>query len=113
MTSEMATHMRWHVDECPTDGSSRHLADSLAWTALDGRYPTFASDSQNVIFGLVADGFNPYRTMNSTHSTWPMPLIDELKELWSVGILTYDDIIKNLPVDDRFYELSFASKFKA
>ncbi|XP_058215037.1 uncharacterized protein LOC131326316 [Rhododendron vialii] len=129
MTSEIATHMRWHADECPANGSSRHPADLLAWKALDERYPMFASDSQNVRLGLAADGFDPYRTMNNAHSTWPVvlmpynlppwlcmkqpffilallidgpsmprndldvylqPLIDELKELWFEGILTYD-----------------------
>jgi hypothetical protein len=32
----------------------------------------FASDSRNVRLGLSSDGFNPFRTMSISHSTWPV-----------------------------------------
>ena len=96
---------------------------------MDKRYPEFAVDSRNIRLGLASDGFNPFRTMSTTHSTWPVvlipynfppwwcmkaeysflsllipgpqspgnnldvylqPLIEELKELWNLGVETYD-----------------------
>ena len=78
---------------------------------------------------MVSDGFNPFRSMSTAHSTWPVvlinynlppwmcmtpkflmlsmlipgpkspgkdidvylqPLIEELKELWNDGVVTYD-----------------------
>jgi len=35
----------------------------------------FASNPQNVRLGLASDGFNPFGTMSSTYSIWPMFLI--------------------------------------
>lgn len=96
---------------------------------MDTNYPDFSSEIRNVSLGVAADGFNPYRSMNLSHSTWPIvlvnynlppwlcmkqenlilstlisgpdspknsidvfmqPLIAELKELWEVGVETYD-----------------------
>ncbi|KAF7126990.1 hypothetical protein RHSIM_Rhsim11G0013600 [Rhododendron simsii] len=95
MSEETSKHMRWHAEGRTND----------------------------------ADGFNPFRTMSITHSTWPVvlmpynlppwlcmkqpffilallidgphgpgndidvylqPLIEELKELWTEGVLTFD-----------------------
>ena len=96
---------------------------------MDAKYPEFAAEFRNVRLGLASDGFNPYRSMNISHSTWPVvlvnynlppwlimkpeniilstlipgpvgvgneidvymqPLLAELKELWGVGVETYD-----------------------
>nr|GEY30394.1 hypothetical protein [Tanacetum cinerariifolium] len=57
------------------DGKLRHLADGLAWKAFDARYPKFASDPHSVRLGLASDGFNPFRTMSTSYSTWPVVLI--------------------------------------
>ncbi|XP_042460734.1 uncharacterized protein LOC122044289 [Zingiber officinale] len=124
-----SSEMKWHAKERVDDGVFRHPADSLAWKQFDVKWPEFASDSRNVRLGLASDGFNPFRTMNIAHSTWPVvivvynlppwlcmtqssfilsilvdgpkspgnkidvymqPLIDDLKELWSTGVPTYD-----------------------
>ncbi|XP_042439837.1 uncharacterized protein LOC122025138 [Zingiber officinale] len=129
MSSKTASEMKWHAKERVDDGVFRHPADSLAWKQFDVKWPEFASDSRNVRLGLASDGFNPFRTMNIAHSTWPVvivvynlppwlcmtqssfilsilvdgpkspgnkidvymqPLIDDLKELWSTGVPTYD-----------------------
>ncbi|KAL0439277.1 UNVERIFIED_CONTAM: hypothetical protein Slati_2410700 [Sesamum latifolium] len=70
------------------DGKFRHPADALAWKDFDLKNPSFASDPRNIRMGLAADGFNPFRTLSVTHSTWP-PLVEELNELWN-GVMTYD-----------------------
>ncbi|XP_027156993.1 uncharacterized protein LOC113758246 [Coffea eugenioides] len=122
-------HMRWHTEGRTKDGNMRHPADSPSWQTFDFHHPEFSQDSRNVRLGLASDGFNPFKNMSSTHSTWPVilmpynlppwmcmkqpnfilsllipspfapgnnidiylkPLIAELKELWDVGVNTYD-----------------------
>ncbi|XP_052107465.1 uncharacterized protein LOC127740505 [Arachis duranensis] len=121
--------MSWHHNERVKDGSLRHPADGESWKAFDSRHEDFAKEPRNVRLGLASDGFNPFRTLSSTHSTWPVvlmvynlppwmsmkpdyfmlsllipgpqspgndidvylqPLIEELKELWELGVETYD-----------------------
>ncbi|GAA0167334.1 hypothetical protein LIER_22290 [Lithospermum erythrorhizon] len=121
--------MRWHGEERKDDGVIRHPADSSGWKDFDNKHPKFASDVCNVRIGLTSHGFNPYRNMSLSHSTWPVviiiynlpswlcmkqsflllstlvngpkgpgskidvymqPLIEELKELWSDGVMTFD-----------------------
>ncbi|XP_074297997.1 uncharacterized protein LOC141628797 [Silene latifolia] len=70
-----AEDMRWHHKDRVKDGKLRHPADALAWEQFDSRYPLFASDPRSVRLALASDGFNPYRLMNTTYSTWPVILI--------------------------------------
>jgi hypothetical protein len=125
MCSKTAKEMRWHEEERSKDGKLRHPADGQAWKDFDRLHPDFASESRNVRLGLSSDGFNPFRTMSISHSTWPVmmvvsnyppwlsmkseytmlsllilgpqspgnnidvylqPLIEELKELWELGV---------------------------
>ena len=118
-----------HANGCVNDGLLRHFADSEAWKSFDSKYIEFSSEPHNVRLGLIADGFNPYGNMSSTHSTWPVilipynlppwmcmkmssfmlslliagsispkndidvylqPLVKELKELWDIGVKTFD-----------------------
>ncbi|XP_060183024.1 uncharacterized protein LOC132612978 [Lycium barbarum] len=129
MCSETSVAMRWHATERPKDGNLRHPADGEAWKDFDSLHPDFSKDPRNVRLGLSSDGFNPFRTMSISHSTWPVmlmnynlppwicmkleyivlsmiipspsspgndidvflqPLIAELKELWEMGVETYD-----------------------
>ncbi|KAG8480296.1 hypothetical protein CXB51_024722 [Gossypium anomalum] len=92
MSSKTAESMRWHNDQRTDDGLLRHPADSLAWKSFDSKFLSFASDPQNVRLGLAADGFNPFKIMSTSYSTW-LPLIEELKQLWS-GVETYDVLRK-------------------
>lgn len=75
MSSKTAKLMKWHAEERVDDGVLRHPADSLAWKDFDRRNTCFASNSRNVRLGLATDGFNPFRSMNIVHSTWPIVLI--------------------------------------
>ena len=77
MSPETANHMKWHSNGQVNDGLLRHPADSEAWTwkLFDSKYIEFSFKPRNVRLGLVADGFNLYGNMSSTHSTWPFILI--------------------------------------
>ncbi|XP_016199616.1 uncharacterized protein LOC107640621 [Arachis ipaensis] len=98
----MVEAMSWHHNERVKDGSLRHPADGESWKAFDSRHEDFSKEPHNVRLGLAIDGFNLFQTLSSTHSTWPIvlmgnnidvflqPLIEELKELWELGVETYD-----------------------
>ncbi|XP_052159498.1 uncharacterized protein LOC127777020 [Oryza glaberrima] len=75
MHKESATALRWHDEGRTKDDALRHPADSKAWKDIDTRYPTFASDSRNIRFAMASDGFNPFGTMSSTYSCWPVVLV--------------------------------------
>ena len=75
MSSKTASLMKWHAESRIDDGVLRHPADSPAWKLFDEKNPDFATDSRNVRLGLAADGFNPFRTMSVSHSTWPVVLM--------------------------------------
>ncbi|CAL1399254.1 unnamed protein product [Linum trigynum] len=74
MCSKTASLMRWHFDKRVDDGCLRHPADARAWKDFDARYPDFAKEPRNIRLGLATDGFNPFRNLSSTHSTWPVLL---------------------------------------
>jgi hypothetical protein len=75
MSSKTASFMTWHENSRTKDGLMRHPADSFAWKDFDRRYPNFSCDPRNVRLGLASDGFNPFKTMTISHSTWPVVLI--------------------------------------
>lgn len=75
MNSKIASLMKWHDEKRTKDGFMRHPADSPAWHTFDYHHPDFAKDARNVRLGLATDGFNPFKTMNVSHSTWPVILI--------------------------------------
>ncbi|KAK6791777.1 hypothetical protein RDI58_010858 [Solanum bulbocastanum] len=128
-------------NQCKKDSSQewnkdrvlRHPADFEAWKPFDIRHSKFANDPRNVWLGLASYGFNPFGTMRSVYTTWPVilmpynlppwlcmkeeffilsllipgskgpknyidfflePLIEELNDLWSVGIEIIDSFSK-------------------
>ncbi|KAL8155839.1 hypothetical protein AgCh_001037 [Apium graveolens] len=72
--SNDAKLVRWHVEGRKSDGMLRHPADSPQWRTIDGKFPEFGGEVRNLRLGLCANGMNPYRTLSSTHSTWPVLL---------------------------------------
>ncbi|XP_074323287.1 uncharacterized protein LOC141660222 [Apium graveolens] len=72
--SNDAKLIRWHVEGRKSDGMLQHPADSLQWRTIDGKFPEFGGEVRNLRLGLFVDGMNPYRTLSSTHSTWPVLL---------------------------------------
>ena len=53
----------------------QHPADSPQWKKIDELFPNFGNEERNIRFGLCTDGINPYGTLNSTHSAWPVFLV--------------------------------------
>ncbi|KAK2644366.1 hypothetical protein Ddye_019561 [Dipteronia dyeriana] len=74
-TIELANELTWYSTHASRDGKMRHPIDSPAWETIDDTWPCFASDPRNLRLGLAADGFNPFRNLSSTHSTWPVVLV--------------------------------------
>ncbi|GJR62762.1 putative transposon, En/Spm-like, transposase-associated domain protein [Tanacetum coccineum] len=74
--------MTWHSEERVDDGLMRHPENSPAWKMFDKKYPEFGCESRNVRLGLVSNGFNPFRTMTISHSTWHAVLIPYNLPLW-------------------------------
>ena len=66
--------LRWHDEERKKDGKLRHPADSIQWRNIDRKYPDFGEEPRNIRFGLSSDGMNPFGSMSSRHSTWPVML---------------------------------------
>ncbi|KAM3320698.1 hypothetical protein P3S67_007900 [Capsicum chacoense] len=69
--SKIADSLRWHDEERYKDGKLRHPADGQAWKHFDSLYLDFALDSRNLRLDLSTDGFNPFRSISISHSTWP------------------------------------------
>ncbi|XP_039123295.1 uncharacterized protein LOC120259901 [Dioscorea cayenensis subsp. rotundata] len=75
MSSRTSGDMTWHVDGRTKNGCLRHPADAEAWKMFDTRYPDFAFDPRNIRLGLSFDGFNPFKLLSTSYSTWPVVLI--------------------------------------
>ncbi|KAG8493359.1 hypothetical protein CXB51_010946 [Gossypium anomalum] len=82
MSLKIVESMRWHNDQRTDDGLIRHPTDSLAWKSFDSKFLSFVSDPRNVRLGLAADGFNPFKIMSTSYSTWPVVLVPYNLPLW-------------------------------
>ncbi|XP_074351869.1 uncharacterized protein LOC141691017 [Apium graveolens] len=82
MSKDYSELMIWHAVGRKTDGKLRHPADAEAWKTLDAKYPQFLSENRNIRLGVTADGFSPYRTMSTLHSTWPVVLVNYNPPPW-------------------------------
>ncbi|XP_057756143.1 uncharacterized protein LOC130975353 [Arachis stenosperma] len=82
MCTRTVQAMSWHHNERVKDGSLRHPADGESWKAFDNRHEDFAKEPRNVRLGLASDGFNLFRTLSSTHSTWLVVLMVYNLPLW-------------------------------
>ena len=71
---KMAENMHWHNEERTRqlNGKMHHPADSEAWLHFDQTHPDFSSEIRNVRLGLTSDGFNPFGSMSSTTTIWPI-----------------------------------------
>ena len=84
MSPETANHIKWHANGRVNDGLMRHPADSKDWKSFDSKYIEFSSR-----LGLVADRFNPYENMSTTHSTWLVILIPYNLPPWMCMKMSY------------------------
>ncbi|KAL6218695.1 hypothetical protein ACLB2K_011905 [Fragaria x ananassa] len=75
LSASVSEQLTWHSSHHSQDGKMRHPVDSVCWSSIDKKYPTFASNPRNLRFGLATDGFNPFSNLSSTHSLWPVILV--------------------------------------
>ncbi|XP_071709264.1 uncharacterized protein [Rutidosis leptorrhynchoides] len=75
MSPKTAGLMRWHEESHTKDGRLKHPTDSPAWKTIDYENKEFTKEPHNVRLGLASDGFNPFRNMSVSHSTWPVVLM--------------------------------------
>ncbi|KAL4558276.1 hypothetical protein LXL04_036474 [Taraxacum kok-saghyz] len=64
--------LRWHAEERKIDGKIRHVAVSPQWRNIDSKFQELGEEIRNIRFGLSSDGFNPFGSLSSRHSTWPV-----------------------------------------
>ncbi|XP_056697557.1 uncharacterized protein [Spinacia oleracea] len=71
-----AEKLTWHkFGRKKNDGLLRHPADSPQWKFIDGKFDDFGKEERNLRLGLSTDGMNPYSSLSSTYSTWPVMLV--------------------------------------
>ena len=63
-----------HENERKKDGLIRYPADSLQWKHINKTFPEFGKEPRNIRLALSTDGMNPFSTLSSQHSTWPVLL---------------------------------------
>ncbi|KAL5580458.1 hypothetical protein UlMin_012900 [Ulmus minor] len=71
-----AKNLTWHADRRINNGMLRHPADAPQWKTIDRLYPEFSRDARNLRLGLSTDGMNPHGLQSSSHSTWPVLLVN-------------------------------------
>ncbi|KAA0055179.1 uncharacterized protein E6C27_scaffold80G00030 [Cucumis melo var. makuwa] len=74
-TYEIAKNLTWHSQHKSNDGKMHHPLDSVAWELIDMKLPDFTMDPRNLRFGLATDGFNPFSSLSSRYSCWPVMLV--------------------------------------
>ncbi|KAG6490002.1 hypothetical protein ZIOFF_051284 [Zingiber officinale] len=84
------SHMRWYSESRTNDGYMRHPADSSTWQTFDHKLSEFTKDPRNIRLGLASDGFNPFKNIRNNIDIYLQPLIANLKDLWEIGVQTYD-----------------------
>lgn len=68
-----AKNLRWHADGRKTNGLLKHPANSSEWHSINRVYhDTFGKEDRNLRLALCTDGMNPFGTLSSQHSTWPV-----------------------------------------
>ncbi|XP_074283081.1 uncharacterized protein LOC141607631 [Silene latifolia] len=69
-----AKNLIWHAEGRISDDKIRHPADSTQWKTIDHLFPEFGSEARNLRLGLCTDGMNPFGSLSSQWSTWPVLL---------------------------------------
>ena len=70
-----AKELTWNARGRKKDGMMRHPADSPMWKMIDTKWPDFGIEPRNLRLALSLDGFNPYGSVSSKYSCWPVILI--------------------------------------
>ncbi|XP_074297100.1 uncharacterized protein LOC141627779 [Silene latifolia] len=64
-----------HHEERNKDGKLQHVADAPQWRTIDRTFPDFGGEPRNLRLGLCTDEINPFGTLSTQHSSWPVMLI--------------------------------------
>ena len=73
-SAQTTKDLTWHANERQIDGQLRHPGDSPTWKLIDNKWPEFGSESRNLRLAISTDGINPYSSLSSRHSSWPVML---------------------------------------
>ncbi|KAM3360773.1 hypothetical protein P3S68_015627 [Capsicum galapagoense] len=76
----------------------QHPADSFVWRKFDEENADFAQDPRIVRLGLASDGFSLFKSMSTSHSTWPVILISYNLPPWLCMKQPY--MILSIIIDD-------------
>ncbi|XP_021746079.1 uncharacterized protein LOC110711949 [Chenopodium quinoa] len=77
-----AKNMRWRAEGRKKNGLLKHPADSPGWKNIDMKFRAFGDEVRNLRLGLCTDGMNPFGTLSTQHSTWPVLLVIYNLLLW-------------------------------
>lgn len=73
----LARLMTHHYDHASKDGVMRIPSDSKAWKHMTKKYPLHLGNRLgNVFLGFATDGVNPWGNNGTSHSTWPIMLVN-------------------------------------
>ena len=70
-----AKDLTWHTDGRNCDGMFHHLEDSFEWKKINHFYPYFVKETRNLRLELAIDGMNPFGSLSTKHSSWPVMLV--------------------------------------
>ncbi|KAL0394787.1 UNVERIFIED_CONTAM: hypothetical protein Slati_4444900 [Sesamum latifolium] len=76
-----AEQMTWHANHHTEEASMCHPSDAEAWRHFDRTHPNFSAEPRNVRLA---------RRIQNIIDVYLEPLIEELQNLWHVGVLTRD-----------------------
>ena len=68
-------NLTWQATQRETYGLLRHPTDTPAWKLIDHLWPDFGAESRNLRLALSADGINPYNSLSSRYSCWPVIVV--------------------------------------
>ncbi|KAL6219906.1 hypothetical protein ACLB2K_007664 [Fragaria x ananassa] len=78
-----ASRYKLNKDDVPREGvyakengwNDATSADSPSWKLIDTKWPEFGKEPRNLRLAVSSDGFNPYRSLSSKYSCWPVVLV--------------------------------------
>ena len=68
--------MDYHARNGSGDDILRMPADGSAFRDIEEKWPQFKEEPHNARLSLAVDGVNPFAEMRSTHSIWPVFVIN-------------------------------------
>ncbi|XP_062013912.1 uncharacterized protein LOC133730309 [Rosa rugosa] len=83
-STETSKALTWHATERNKDGLIRHPVDSAAWKLVDEKWADFGNEPRNLRLALSSDGFNPFSSLSSKYSCWPVILVTYNLPPWLV-----------------------------